>query len=261
MRIFVSIAALAFAAACSPPQAEKAGDSQQAAQQNADAERPAIDPEAMAALERMGAYLRTLQTFELHTQTTTEEITADTAQKLQFAGSAVYRVRRPAGFFVETRTDRKHRQFFYDGSTFTIYSPRMHFYAQTDAPETNAATIQAIEDRLDIHLPLTDLFYWGTPEAETSNITEASVIGPATIDGVETGHYAFRQGDVDWQIWIERGDRPLPRKIVITTTTQPEQPQYTAVLDWTVNPTFRDAIFAFTPGADARRIQFAENQE
>ena len=37
---------------------------------------------------------------------------------------------------------------------------------------------------------------------------------PATIDGVATDHYAFREADVDWEVWIQKGDQPLPRKLV-----------------------------------------------
>ena len=56
------------------------------------------------------------------------------------------------------------------------------------------------------------------------------------MGGADTDHYAFRQGDVDWQIWIERGERPLPRKLVITTREEVGQPQYSAELTWNLNP-------------------------
>jgi hypothetical protein len=37
---------------------------------------------------------------------------------------------------------------------------------------------------------------------------------------------------VDWQLWIERGKTPLPRKLLITTVQESSQPQYVAVLKW-----------------------------
>ena len=37
------------------------------------------------------------------------------------------------------------------------------------------------------------------------------------IGGFECDHLAFRNPRVDWQIWVQKGDEPLPLKYVITT--------------------------------------------
>ena len=226
MRTSVAVLILTLVA-CSPAP-EKAKTAEAPAQQPAPAQvapSSSVDPEATAALERMGAYLRTLTAFEVRADTTIDEVDADNGQKLQFGGATTYRVRRPNAFYVETVTDRRHRQFYYDGSQFTVYSPRMKLYAQAAAPATIAETIALLEERYDINLPLTDLFYWGTPQADLSNMTAASHVGFARINGADCDQYAFRQGAVDWQIWIQRGDRPLPRKLVITSREEQGQPQ------------------------------------
>ncbi len=49
---------------------------------------------------------------------------------------------------------------------------------------------------------------------------------PATLDGVLTNQYAFRQGEVDWSVWIEQGDRPLPRKLMIIDRSRPSSPPF-----------------------------------
>ena len=41
------------------------------------------------------------------------------------------------------------------------------------------------------------------------------------------GALAFRNADTDWQLWVEVGDRPIPRKMVITSKTINSAPQYT----------------------------------
>jgi hypothetical protein len=70
-------------------------------------------------------------------------------------------------------------------------------------------------------------------------------------------HYAFREPEVDWEVWIQDGDQPLPRKLSIVDRTDPSHPTFTARLSWTINPTFKDSDFTFTPGADAKKIQLA----
>ena len=56
---------------------------------------------------------------------------------------------------------------------------------------------------------------------------EAKHIGRGVIDGVECEHLAFRNFDTDWQLWVEVGDKPIPRKMVITSKTMNNAPQYT----------------------------------
>ncbi|MBU8977640.1 DUF2092 domain-containing protein [Lysobacter sp. MMG2] len=216
-----------------------------------------VQPEALAALDRMAKYLRSLKSFGLRADTTLDLVTEDD-QKLQFPGTIDYKVRVPNGLRIDMKTDRKERQLFYDGKTLTVYGPKNKLYAQTDAPPTIAKLLAVAEDKYGIELPLADLFLWGTDKAPVSALKSAVFVGPARIDGSVTDQYAFRQDGVDWQLWIEAGDKPLPRRLVITTTDDPTQPQFASTLTWNTNAAVRDADFAFTPPKDAGRIKLVE---
>ena len=85
----------------------------------------------------------------------------------------------------------------------------------------------------------------------------AKDLGPSAVDGTSCEHYAFRQDDVDYQIWIQKGEFPLPRKVVITTTTDAARPQYSATYTWNLAPSFNDAAFTFVAPADAKKIVLA----
>jgi hypothetical protein len=75
------------------------------------------------------------------------------------------------------------------------------------------------------------------------------------IDGVEVHQLAFRGAEVDWQLWVTSGDRPLPVRYVITTKTIPGGPQYTLQLtNWNVTPQADPARFVFTPPSGARQL-------
>jgi len=250
--ICLAMAASAAAVQAAPPTAQG-----RPAATASTAATPAIDPKAVAALEKMGKYLRTLKNFELKGDTTLE-VVDDSGQKLQFPGTVQYQVRPPTGMKLTVKTDRKEREFFYDGKTFTVYGPKNKYYASVDAPPTLHGLIEVARDQYGIELPLPDLFLWGTPDAPTSALTGARFIGPARIDGTVTEQYAFRQDGVDWQLWLEQGDKPLPRRLVITTTDDPAQPQYAADLTWNTNATFKDSAFTFVPPKDAARIQLVE---
>jgi hypothetical protein len=220
---------------------------------------PAVDPAAVAALERMGAFLRQQRRFEIKGQTLTDDV-LESGQKVQLSASVDLKVRRPDRLRAEMQSDRKSRQLYYDGKTFTVYGPRSRYYARVAAPATIRELIEVAARRYGIELPLADLFYWGTERSGVSDLRAAVALGPSTIDGAKTEHYAFRQAGADWQIWIQQGDQPLPRKLIVTNTREPSQPQHQVLLDWSLNPTFDDRLFAFTPPPGALPIALDEVQ-
>jgi len=87
-----------------------------------------------------------------------------------------------------------------------------------------------------------------------SSVIAARHIGQGVIDGVECEHLAFRGVDTDWQIWIESGARPVPRKYVITSKTVTGAPQYTLrIKDWKTEAVADADTFVFKPPADAMK--------
>lgn len=227
---------------------------------SAASEQPAvaetIEPDAVAALKRMSTFLGTLTSFELTANSTLDLVTVSD-QKLQMDAVVKYKVMRP-GIWVDFESDLKTRQFFYDGKTFTIYSPKLNYYASMPAPATNREFLKALYERFGLSLPLEDLFRWSDgDESDIKALTSAFGAGTSTIDGVSTDHWAFRQGDFDWEVWIEKGDRPIPRKLVIVDRTEPALPAYSARLNWTLNPPLAAKDFTFAPTGDAKLIQIA----
>ena len=204
----------------------------------------AIDRDAIGALEDMGAFLRAQKQFTVEGDVTTDEI-LDSGQKVQLTSHTKIEVRRPDRLHAISTSDRKERELFYDGSNFTINSPRTGYYSTVDAPGTIAELVDFVDEQFEIQLPLADLFCGGTPSASTDMIYSAIDVGPATIDGVETDQFAFRQPGLDWQIWIESGERPLPRKLVLTTTDEPQE-LHVATLEWDLDAKHAAGTFRLT---------------
>jgi hypothetical protein len=238
-----------------------AAQSPAAPQATSPAAAPKVDPAAVQALSRMSQYLKSLSSFELTTKTSLDLVTGDD-QKIQLDGGAHYKVRKdPGAFVIDVVSDDWNRQYLYDGSSFTLYAPKLGYYATAPAPATIQATIEDIENRFGISLPLDDLFRWSGPDgANADKLQSGFLVGTATLDGVKTDHYAFREGDIDWQVWIQQGDQPLPRKVVIVDRRDPTDPAYTANLTWTLNPTLTNEDFTFRPGKEAKRIRLVVQQ-
>jgi hypothetical protein len=216
-----------------------------------------IEDGAVDAIKEMSNYLMQAKTLAITSQGSMDAVTND-GQRIQLDGTTTYKVRRP-GFVIDYSSDVKSRRFIYDGKNFTVYSPKLGFYASVPAPGTNKEVLDAIYSKFGISLPLEDLFRWGdgSNSDRIAALKSAYEVGPATIDGVETDHFAFREADVDWEVWIQQGDQPVPRKLVIVDRTDPSRPTFTARLSWQINPTFADSDFTFVPDANAKKIQLA----
>ena len=215
-----------------------------------------VDPAAVAALNRMGTFLRSVKAFRVQA-TTTQDTVLDDGQLVQVAGSVDALVQFPSRLRLDAVNGKKQRMFLYDGKTFTLFGKVIQYYATVPAPATIGQLARTLSDNYDISIPLEDLFWWGSENTNASNLTGATDLGPSTVQGTSCEQYAFRQDGLDWQIWIQQGDFPLPRKLVITTTDDESRPQYSAVYKWDLAPAFNDAAFTFTPPAGAKRIPIA----
>jgi hypothetical protein len=214
------------------------------------------DPDAIKALENMSNYLRTLKAIQVHATTSRDEV-LDDGQNVTFAGTVDMIAERPNHLRVEVINDKQHRMYFDDGKTFSVWARRANYYATIPAPPTLRELADKLSNQYNLEMPLADLFYWGDRKS-TDDIVGAIDIGPSVVDGTTCEHYAFRQEGADWQVWIQEGDYPLPRKLAITTTTDPARPRFTSVITWNLAPSFDDAAFTFEPPKDAKRIMLAE---
>jgi hypothetical protein len=225
----------------------------------AEGQQPVRDTAAMNALERMGRYLGTLREMQVTAAITKENVLTD-GQKIQSSANADLVAVRPNRLRLAVDGDKHQRLFLYDGATFTLYAPALRYYASAPAPPSIILLADTLEDRFNIELPLVDLFRWGTPQAPMSEIRSARVVGSSAVGGVTCEHYAFRQDGLDWEVWIQKGEHPLPRKLVLNTLTDDARPQYTATYTWNLAPSYNDAAFTFVAPPDARAIAFSQVQ-
>jgi len=217
---------------------------------------PAVEPQAVAALTRMSAYLRSIPAFRIDLRTQRDDVDVY-GQLITLSGSATYSVRRPDAFFIDLSQTTMAQKYVYDGSTVTVYDGRTNAYASTQAPSTIGATLALAEERYGATVPLDDLFTWSEGDPRASALTSAHFIGQTQIAGTTANHYAFRQAGRDWQIWIQDGDRPLPLRVAVVASDDPARPRFEANLSWDTNPTFAANTFVFEPPPNARAVDVA----
>lgn len=212
---------------------------------------------AIQALGNMSEYLRSLDKFTVHAQVNIDEV-LENGQKVQLTKSVEVTADPPSSLVSKSSTTYSERDFYFDGKTFTLYTPKLGFYASFEAPGTIGDVVAKAKDEFDVEMPLADLFYWGSDADSTDAIDEAIIVGIDKVDGISCNHFAFRQKEIDWQICIQRGDTPLPLKLVITSKNELAQPQYVSVLKWDTAPSLSEQTYTFVPHDGDSKIQFGK---
>jgi hypothetical protein len=183
------------------------------------------------------------------------EVLTPELQKIQFASSGQFKLNRPDKLRVRRTGGYADVELVYDGKTVSLYGNNAKAYVQADAAGTVDQLIDTLQAKAGAAMPGTDLLLSNAFDALTSDVVEAVHIGQGVVDGVECEHLAFRGHDTDWQIWIQTGPQPIPRKYVITSKTLAGAPQYTLrIKDWKTDAITDADAFAFKPPADVTKV-------
>lgn len=215
------------------------------------------DPAALAALSSMGSYLQGLDRFSLSTRSETDQ-QLDSGQTIAFQHHTQVLAVRPDKLYVNVDQAGASRRFFYDGKHFTLYDQRLNYYTREPAPESIDKLLDLLDDRYGIELPLADLFRWSPGTADEVGISQAYTIGKDSIDGQRCVHYAYRQPQIDWQLWLREGPQPLPCRLVITRRDDAERPRHSVSFAWDLSSPISPDAFAFTPPAKALPVPLVQ---
>jgi hypothetical protein len=218
----------------------------------------AIEPKADELLRRMGDYLAQAQFFSVSAEVW-QDIQLGSGQQIQAGRMIDLQVHRPNRFHAEVHSTRHNRGLYYDGKSITLFNRVQNFYGSIPAPATLDEALDVASERFGITMPLEDLIVSDPYQSAMRKVTAGIYLGPVTVLGVPCEHLAFSLGKVDWQIWIEQGAKPVPRKIVITYKDEEGTPEYTAILsNWDFQTKLPDFLFNFDPPVGAAKINVDE---
>ena len=216
---------------------------------------PKIEPQAERILHQMSDFLKAQPRFSFHIDSSFEAL--ERGQKLQLSASTQVAVQRPDRLQVAVEGDTLQRQFWYDGASITLLDVANNNYATAPISGDLDTMLNRIQQRYGLDLPAADFVMSDPYKVLMEKVTSGFYVGLHKVQGVSCHHLAFSQPDIDWQIWIEDSDKPVPRKLVITYKQIRQMPQYTGLYSqWNFAPEFSANQFAFTPPEKAEKVEF-----
>jgi hypothetical protein len=216
---------------------------------------PALaEDDAVKILKAMADYTAGQKSISATFDSDIEVITQD-LQKLQFTSSGQLKLERPDKLRVKRTGGYTDVDLVFDGKMVSLYGNNAKAYVQADVAGTIDQLIDRLQSTTGGAMPGTDLLLSNSFDVLTSDVIEGHHIGQGVVDGVECEHLAFRGHDTDWQIWIQTGAQPIPRKYVITSKTLAGAPQYTLrIKDWKTDAIADSEAFAFRPPEGTTKV-------
>ena len=218
--------------------------------------KPAISEEAGAALVRMG---QTLRAEQFSFQARTIRVYSDEkGELLHIFHTMKIVVHRPNRLLVDVTGDDGAMKLAFDGKTAIVYGATEKKYASIPVAEgTIEGMLKEAVGRLGIDFPLADFLTEAPNKAFLTGVTEGRVLNTVTVDGVPCLHMFFMQPPgIELELWVEKNDQSLPRRLIVTYRNLPGQPNFIAEFsDWSLNARPSDADFTFQPPPDAAQLQ------
>ena len=162
----------------------------------------------------------------------------------------------PDKMFIEKKGDKGHKEFYFDGKTFLLYSYDRNQYATMPATMSIMGLIDSLSSYFGVEFPGADIFY---PDF-VDNLLETSdnllYLGFTFVGNTECHHIAGTRDDMTYQIWLSLEEHPVPVKLSLVYLDRPDDPRYSIIFkDWKMNPYIDDSKFEFTIPVDAQVVK------
>jgi hypothetical protein len=222
---------------------------------------PQVAPLADKLLGQTCEVLGSADAFSFHAEVLFDQV-LPSAVKVQFSGEINFALQRPDELAIEYQSDLGGKQLWYQKNTLTVFDRPYLMYATLQVPDSIDQMLDRVAEIHNLRLPLSNLAYSDPCLRIRKQIIFGTYVGVNDVNGVDCDHLAFSSSKIDFQVWLDRSAKPVPRKIVINYRTEPGSPEYIAVLSaWKFPKQIPLAHFRYRLPKDAQRIEFLKVKE
>ena len=199
---------------------------------SADPKAPAEPPLPADVMRSMSAYLAKQKAFTYHAEIEYDQVLPG-GPKVRLSGALDMAVSRPGSLHADYRDDVADRLIWFENGQVTIVDPAGSTYAQIAGPKDIDGIVAKLEKDSGLTLPLGEFAESDPYAVLTRGVESAHYVGVHNVEGIFCHHVVLQRKDLEIQIFVEVGDKPVPRKLVFEYLSQPGSPQYTAsITDW-----------------------------
>jgi hypothetical protein len=215
----------------------------------------AAPPHAEDVLRAMSSYLAKQKAFSYHAEVEFDQLLPK-GPKIRLSGAVDVAVARPGSLFVDYRDDLSDRVVWFENGRTTLFDPVAGTYAQISGPKDIDGMVTKLEKEYGASLPLGELAESDPVKVLTRGVDLAHYVGVHNVEGVHCHHVVLQRKDLDLQVFVEVGEKPLVRKLVFEYPERVGRPQYTAsITEWSFEAP-KSELFAPKVPKEAAKVDF-----
>ena len=222
------------------------------------AEDRAVEPFALEVLKRMSGFVAGAEGLAYDAVTETVEV-APGGLPTRLRAEARVAARRPDRLYVDIQSEEVHRRVTLDGQRVRLHDVLADAYAVAEAPGGVDETLELLEGKLGVFVPLGYVLRRDPLAQIMEGVIELSYGGLDDVAGITCHYLAARQDDMTWEVWVEDGPQPVPRKLVFHFSDDGGTTTYNVlVAAWSFDPHLPDEGFAPPVADSAREVPLRE---
>ncbi len=186
-----------------------------------------VNPSPHELLRKAATYLNSAANLEIEAQVEYDHFLTPSLL-VAYTGKLHVKMSRPDRLFVDFQDRLVNRRLWIDGEDVTYLDVVTKHYSQERGKKTITETLAELHGKYGLSLPLANLLF-GNSFARISGRTHAiDYLGKISMDN-KTVHHVVAHGEfADIQVWIDDGDAPVIRKILVINHGRPFAPRYSA---------------------------------
>lgn len=220
-------------------------------------QKPKKDEKALNILKAMSDYLGRSKTISFRSRTF-YDAALESGTLIKAGRTSAVLLRRPKDLNIRAEgDDGSATTIWFDGSKLTFWLRNANQVMSIEFTGTTDAMLNHLIDKYDAQIPLSDLFYSNVSKSLSEDLIAAEYVGLRMVDGVACHQLAFRSPGVNWQLWIEADETPVPRRFVMDFVEDDGRPQYMTQLDaWSVGGDIADYNFVAGVPKSVKQVEF-----
>lgn len=214
------------------------------------------DTKAIDVLKNMSAYTASLDKLVLN-GTAFTDARLDAGLMVSNSAEIELIIDRPGSMRITNFDGAQTKVIYFHDGLLTVFGSERKFYGQANLPKEIEAAMEFALNELGVDAPLMDMVYKDVSTHLVGSLDSVLYLtDKSRVGGTDCHQIAIRGPDVDIQLWVEEGDRPVPRKIMITSKWEGGAPRFFANMIWDSAPEIDPGVFVFEAPEGSENIGF-----
>lgn len=215
-----------------------------------------MDTSAIMILDHMARNIGELHACSFHLATSHDAMNADLGVQVKELNEHDVHMVGPDLMLVDSRGDKGHRGYWYDGYEVIYYSYTENNYGRMPAPPTIMEAIDSLHRGYGVDFPAADFFYPTFTDDLIAQSDRIAFVNTVRVGDVECFHIVATGLAQDMELWISNDATFRPVKYVIrdkgkNVTTEAEG----VFSNWRINPDLPGSMFSFLPPPSAHEVR------